>query len=188
MRLSRKSSTRLGRPGQLVLFLVAALVAVSLPSQNLLVLGQEAEAETNTEETTTTATTNDEAPPDATKQEEPPAKAAEEPPKKVVEEEPEYMAAELSTWGTYYDPQGEFCGQYDCYSIFGFDYENYKPDTKEIVKRYRRLGRKWHPDKSKHPNAKERFVVRIKILLLCVECYVRCFDSFFLCCFSLPIG
>lgn len=173
MRLSLKSSTRLGRPGQLVLVLVAVLVTVSLSSQSLLVLGQE--AETSAEETTTTS---GETPPDATKQEEAATAEAnnnkEEPPaqpKKVVEEEePEYLAAELKSWGTYYDPQGEFCGQYDCYSIFGFDYENYKPDTKEITKRYRRLGRKWHPDKSKHPHAKERFVVRIEIMIMCVYC------------------
>jgi DnaJ homolog subfamily C member 25 len=64
-------------------------------------------------------------------------------------------------WGTYYDPQSVFCGKFDCYKILGFDYESYnkvKPTTKEITQRYRRLGREWHPDKSKHKNAKERFV------------------------------
>ena len=51
----------------------------------------------------------------------------------------------------------------DCYKILGFDYENYgveKPSTKTITKRYRALSREWHPDKSKHKDAKERFVVR----------------------------
>jgi DnaJ domain len=88
---------------------------------------------------------------------------AEEPAKPVepAEEEPAFLAAEKQTWGTYYDPKGQFCGQYDCYSIFGFDYEQGSPDEKEIIKRYRRLGRKWHPDKSKHPQAKERFVVSL---------------------------
>jgi DnaJ homolog subfamily C member 25 len=64
-------------------------------------------------------------------------------------------------WGTYYDPMNIFCGTYDCYKILGFDYENYnkvKPTTKEITQRYRRLSREWHPDKSKHKNAKEKFV------------------------------
>lgn len=64
-------------------------------------------------------------------------------------------------WGTYYDPQKIFCGKYDCYKILGFDYESFgaqKPDTKTITKRYRALSREWHPDKSKHKNAKERFV------------------------------
>jgi hypothetical protein len=65
-------------------------------------------------------------------------------------------------WGSYYDPKNIFCGQYDCYRILGFDYESYgtqKPDAKIITKRYRALSREWHPDKSKHRNAKERFVV-----------------------------
>jgi len=63
-------------------------------------------------------------------------------------------------WGTYYDPKNVFCGQYDCYGILGFDYENFdreKPTQKMITKRYRSLSRHWHPDKSKHPEAKERF-------------------------------
>ncbi len=65
-------------------------------------------------------------------------------------------------WGTYYDPKNIFCGQYDCYKILGFDYESYgrdKPTTRIITKRYRALSREWHPDKSKHKDAKERFVV-----------------------------
>jgi DnaJ homolog subfamily C member 25 len=64
-------------------------------------------------------------------------------------------------WGTYYDPQNVFCGKFDCYRILGFDYETYgtvKPSTKEITQRYRQLSRAWHPDKSKHKHAKERFV------------------------------
>jgi len=64
-------------------------------------------------------------------------------------------------WGTYYDPKGIFCGEYDCYGILGFDYEkfnNEKPTQKIITKRYRALSRHWHPDKSKHKDAKERFV------------------------------
>jgi DnaJ homolog subfamily C member 25 len=64
-------------------------------------------------------------------------------------------------WGTYYDPMNVFCGQYDCYKILGFDYENYytvKPTSKEITQRYRKLSREWHPDKSKHKFAKEKFV------------------------------
>jgi DnaJ homolog subfamily C member 25 len=64
-------------------------------------------------------------------------------------------------WGMYYDPMNIFCGSYDCYKILGFDYESYnkvKPTTKEITQRYRRLSREWHPDKSKHKQAKEKFV------------------------------
>jgi len=63
-------------------------------------------------------------------------------------------------WGTYYDPKNVFCGKFDCYGILGFDYESFareKPTTKQITKRYRSLSRHWHPDKSKHPEAKERF-------------------------------
>lgn len=66
-------------------------------------------------------------------------------------------------WGTYYDPKNVFCGKYDCYGILGFDYESFdreKPTQKQITKRYRALSRHWHPDKSKHPEAKERFQVR----------------------------
>jgi len=63
-------------------------------------------------------------------------------------------------WGTYYDPKNVFCGKFDCYGILGFDYESFaleKPTQKQITKRYRALSRHWHPDKSKHPEAKERF-------------------------------
>jgi len=64
-------------------------------------------------------------------------------------------------WGTYYDPKSIFCGEYDCYGILGFDFESFnneKPTQKMITKRYRSLSRHWHPDKSKHKDAKERFV------------------------------
>lgn len=64
-------------------------------------------------------------------------------------------------WGSYYDPQNVFCGKYDCYKILGFDYESFgknHPDRRSITKRYRKLSRAWHPDKSKHRDAKERFV------------------------------
>mmetsp|Transcript_26950 Transcript_26950/g.29027 ORF Transcript_26950/g.29027 Transcript_26950/m.29027 type:complete len:431 (+) Transcript_26950:158-1450(+) len=64
-------------------------------------------------------------------------------------------------WGTYYDPKSIFCGDYDCYGILGFDFESFnneKPTTKIITKRYRALSRHWHPDKSKHKDAKNRFV------------------------------
>jgi hypothetical protein len=70
--------------------------------------------------------------------------------------------ADHTDWGTYYDPKGEFCGKYDCYKILGFDFEEFgkqHPDRKEITQRYRSLSRAWHPDKSKHRDAKERFVV-----------------------------
>ena len=73
-----------------------------------------------------------------------------------------FNVKEHMDWGTYYDPKNIFCGKYDCYRILGFDYESYgkeKPDTKLITKRYRALSREWHPDKSKHKDAKERFVV-----------------------------
>jgi DnaJ family protein C protein 25 len=73
-----------------------------------------------------------------------------------------FSAQDHTDWGNYYDPQNVFCGKYDCYKILGFDYENFgsvKPDTKVITKRYRSLSREWHPDKSKHKDAKERFVV-----------------------------
>ena len=77
-------------------------------------------------------------------------------------------------WGTYYDPKSIFCGpKYDCYGILGFDYESFnneKPTQKQITKRYRAISRHWHPDKSKHKDAKERFVVRINnINRVCVR-------------------
>lgn len=61
-------------------------------------------------------------------------------------------------WGTYYDPNNVFCGQYDCYKILGFDYYAYAPDKKEITQSYRSLSKKWHPDKTKDSNAEERFM------------------------------
>ena len=78
-----------------------------------------------------------------------------------------FNAEDHTNWGSYYDPQNIFCGKYDCYKILGFDYESFgndKPDTKVITKRYRSLSRVWHPDKSKHKDAKERFVVRTRAL------------------------
>ena len=67
-------------------------------------------------------------------------------------------------WGYYYDPKNEFCGEFDCYSILGFDYESFgrsPPDTKTITQAYRLLSRKWHPDKQRGKSkdfAEERFV------------------------------
>ena len=82
-------------------------------------------------------------------------------PKPVQKEEDTFNAKDHTDWGGYYDPKNIFCGKYDCYSILGFDYEEFgtnRPDTKLITKRYRSLSREWHPDKSKHKDAKERFV------------------------------
>ena len=75
---------------------------------------------------------------------------------------PKFDATDHTDWGTYYDPKSEFCGKFDCYKILGFDYEEFgkqHPDRKEITQRYRSLSREWHPDKSKHKDAKARFVV-----------------------------
>lgn len=71
-----------------------------------------------------------------------------------------FNAKEHMDWGSYYDPQNVFCGQYDCYAILGFDFENFgAPEKKEITKRYRALSREWHPDKNKgNKDAKDRFV------------------------------
>lgn len=65
-------------------------------------------------------------------------------------------------WGTFYDPKGLFCGDFDCYKILGFDYltfDKVKPTMKEITKSYRSLSRRYHPDKNKgSKSAKEKFV------------------------------
>jgi len=66
-----------------------------------------------------------------------------------------------SQWGSFYDPQSVFCGDYDCYKILGFDHETWgssPPDTKLITKNYRSMSRQWHPDKNRGRRAKERFV------------------------------
>lgn len=81
--------------------------------------------------------------------------------KEETTDEDDGFDVDSEDWGTYYDPQNVFCGKYDCYKILGFDYESFgkvKPSAKEITKRYRKLSRVWHPDKSKHKNAKARFV------------------------------
>ncbi len=65
--------------------------------------------------------------------------------------------------GSYYDPQGIFCGKYDCYKILGFDYESWgraPPSKKELTQSYRTMSKLWHPDKNKDAGAKDRFVVR----------------------------
>lgn len=87
---------------------------------------------------------------------------AEEQQKKPEPPEDKFDAEGHTDWGSYYDPQNVFCGKYDCYAILGFDYGEWateRPSTKQITKRYRALSRAWHPDKSKHKDAKERFVV-----------------------------
>ena len=79
----------------------------------------------------------------------------------AVDEEDDNFDPNNRDWGSYYDPQNIFCGKFDCYKILGFDYESFgknHPDTRKITKRYRKLSRAWHPDKSKHRDAKERFV------------------------------
>jgi DnaJ domain len=75
--------------------------------------------------------------------------------------EKDQFDAKNEDWGSYYDPKNIFCGKYDCYKILGFEYESFgkvKPSTKEITQRFRKLSRVWHPDKSKHKEAKDRFV------------------------------
>lgn len=65
-------------------------------------------------------------------------------------------------WGSFYDPNKVFCGEYDCYKILGFDHMTWgraPPSLKDITKSYRGLSRKWHPDKNKAKGAREKFVV-----------------------------
>lgn len=139
--------------------LILWMVLLSMVTQGF-VLAQDQDSDTSTTtETNQKEATTSETVQSATAEESKPV-AKETAAKEEEEEEPAFLAAEPDTWGTYYDPQQEFCGKYDCYRILGFDYENFgSPDVKEITKRYRKLSRRWHPDKSKHPKAKERFVV-----------------------------
>ena len=69
---------------------------------------------------------------------------------------------EEEDWGSFYDPNKVFCGEFDCYKILGFDHETWgssPPSLKDITKSYRGLSRKWHPDKNKAKGAREKFVV-----------------------------
>merc|ERR1711862_791316 len=75
------------------------------------------------------------------------------------------MGIMIRIWiGVHFMIQRVFCGQYDCYKILGFDYlklmdVKISDDVlKRVTKRYRKLSRKWHPDKNKSKGAKERFV------------------------------
>lgn len=95
-------------------------------------------------------------------------------PVKKAEPEDKFDAEGHTDWGSYYDPQNIFCGKFDCYKILGFDYGEWatdRPSTKQITKRYRALSRAWHPDKSKHKDAKERFVVS-SIIFIGLACSV----------------
>lgn len=68
-------------------------------------------------------------------------------------------------WGSFYDPNKVFCGEYDCYKILGFDHMTWgraPPSLKDITKSYRGLSRKWHPDKNKAKGAREKFVAIAK--------------------------
>lgn len=105
------------------------------------------------QEETTTATSSDSSSASTTTEDKP------KPP--PVDEEEDNFDPNNRDWGSYYDPQNIFCGKYDCYKILGFDYESFgknHPDTRKITKCFRKLSRAWHPDKSKHRDAKERFV------------------------------
>lgn len=88
-----------------------------------------------TDETTTTATTEDKPPPPGDEEE--------------------------LDWGSFYDPKEIFCGKYDCYKILGFDYTTFdsnRPSLKNITQSYRKLSRRYHPDKNKEKGSKELFV------------------------------
>ena len=68
----------------------------------------------------------------------------------------------ITNRGTYYDPKKHFCGDSDCYKILGFNFETWgrnPPSIKDITQSYRKLSRRWHPDKNKDKGAKGRFVV-----------------------------
>jgi len=83
------------------------------------------------------------------------------PPKKKTAKQDGFDPDPEKTWGTFYDPQSVFCGDYDCYKILGFDHETWgdsPPDSKLITRSYRSLSRRWHPDKNRGKQAKDRFV------------------------------
>lgn len=83
---------------------------------------------------------------------------------KKVEPEVDNFDYNNMDWGTFYDPKNIFCGEYDCYKILGLDYNELLDKKisddllKRVTKRYRKLSRKWHPDKNKSQGAKDRFV------------------------------
>ena len=87
------------------------------------------------------------------------------PPKEKIEtpkSKPSTTENEEEDWGSFYDPNKVFCGEFDCYKILGFDHETWgssPPSLKDITKSYRGLSRKWHPDKNKAKGAREKFVV-----------------------------
>ena len=91
--------------------------------------------------------------------------ASDAPPKEKIEtpkSKPSTTENEEEDWGSFYDPNKVFCGEFDCYKILGFDHETWgssPPSLKDITKSYRGLSRKWHPDKNKAKGAREKFVV-----------------------------
>lgn len=137
---------KLGRPIVAILVITAALnMGTSFAEEEAAASPADAPDTADDESTTTSTTTNAQSAANAD-----------------AEQQEEHRPEE--DWGSYYDPKGEFCGEYDCYSILGFDYESFgrsPPDTKEITQAYRLLSRKWHPDKQRGKNkdfAEERFV------------------------------
>jgi DnaJ family protein C protein 25 len=150
------STSPLGR--SLVLLLVLSLIAATFApyKSSILVSAQDSDESATMPDESAAATEGS----NTGQSETGTGEETKKPPK--VEEKDTFNAKDHMDWGTYYDPKNIFCGQYDCYKILGFDYENYgkeKPSTKVITKRYRALSREWHPDKSKHKDAKERFTV-----------------------------
>ena len=84
---------------------------------------------------------------------------------------------EEDDWGSFYDPNKVFCGEFDCYKILGFDHETWgssPPSLKDITKSYRGLSRKWHPDKNKAKGAREKFVVSSTSYDMNLFCIIYC--------------
>ncbi|GMH84235.1 hypothetical protein TL16_g09861 [Triparma laevis f. inornata] len=73
--------------------------------------------------------------------------------REAVKEDKPFVPHELEglDWGESYDPNDQFCGKYDCYSVLGLDYETGKGEgtlsKSEISQVYRAMSRKYHPDK-----------------------------------------
>eukprot|EP00538_Stauroneis_constricta_P006808 CAMPEP_0119550818 /NCGR_PEP_ID=MMETSP1352-20130426/4268_1 /TAXON_ID=265584 /ORGANISM="Stauroneis constricta, Strain CCMP1120" /LENGTH=434 /DNA_ID=CAMNT_0007596787 /DNA_START=109 /DNA_END=1413 /DNA_ORIENTATION=- len=139
--------------------LVMAMMVMSAMMPHVAMAQEEGgEAASPSATTTSEAAGETESPKVEETQEAPTQTQAQAPKVARKEAKEEFNVHTHTNWGTYYDPQNIFCGKYDCYRILGFDFEAAVPDTKLITKRYRALSRAWHPDKSKHKDAKERFV------------------------------
>ncbi|XP_064635088.1 dnaJ homolog subfamily C member 25 homolog [Lineus longissimus] len=72
-----------------------------------------------------------------------------------------FLLASLSISPSYAQVEGIYCGKENCYDVLGMTRDNSKS---EIMKAYRKLARKWHPDRHKTEEAKNEAAAKFQTI------------------------